>query len=193
MSLAYDLVRDAVRGTTLESQLDTIAMRLHLTSDSPDWIIGAVAAIAVQSTREATDALEARIASAIAAAIHQELDAKWRADLGSAIAGAVVASAATKIAEPTEKAVTTIATSAKQFIVDADAKLKKWKALDQPVIVSAILAAVLVALSFVTALHWGDHNANAAGYTAGEQYAVAAERQCVRATGHLCGWKGRSK
>ena len=193
MSLAYDLVRNAVRGTTLESQLDTIAMRLHLTSDSPDWIIGAVAAIAVQSTREATDALEARIASAIAAAIHQELNAQWRADLGSAIAGAVVASAATKIAEPTEKTVTAIATSAKQFIADADAKLKKWKTPGQAVIVLAIFAAAFVALTFNMALHWGDHNANAAGYVAGEQYAVAAERQCVRATSHLCGWKGRSK
>jgi hypothetical protein len=193
MSYAYDLVRDAVRGTALEPQLDTIAMRLHLTSDSPDWIIAAVAAIAVRSTREATDALEARIAGAIANAIQAELSAQWRDSLGAAIAGAVVASAATKIAEPTQKAVADVTTSAKQYIAVCDERTQRlllWRMPGQALLIAALVAVIAAAVAIMGAYRVGQHNSPSA-YLAGEQYAVLAEQRCESAYHHLCNGKGK--
>lgn len=191
MSYAYDLVRDAVRGTALEPQLDTIAIRLHLTSDSPDWIIGAVAAIAVRSTREATDALEARIAGAIATAINKELDARWRGDLGSAIAGAVTASAAAKIADPTQKAVAEVATSAKQFIATCNEQTQRllmWRMPGQALLFAALVSIIFAWVAILGAYRLGRNNPSS--YRAGEVYAVAAEARCFRSYHHLCDGKG---
>ncbi len=189
----YQRVVEALKGTSLESRLAAIAMEMGLRDDAPEWSISVATLIGCTPLLELNEHLEARITGTISNAIQTELSAKWRDSLGAAIAGAVVASAATQIAEPTQKAVAEVTTRAKQFIAACDERTQRlllWRMPGQALLFAALLAALLVGGMILGAYRLGK-SGMAASYRAGELYAVTAEARCFHASHHLCNSKGK--
>ena len=82
MSAAYERVRKALEGTPLAGDLDRMNAELHLTPDSPEWVIASLALIGSSALREDLRSVERRLAR-----LPETLDEAMRASAAEIVRG----------------------------------------------------------------------------------------------------------